>query len=87
MSGSVNLEIVDVRHNPTTDLLFFNIIGGSGYVNLTLRNVQGQAIINKTMVQSNTSYLNLSHLQNGIYLLEAIDIKTNSKAIYRILKN
>ena len=84
--GAVKLEIVDVRPNPTTNTVFFNVLGTSNNVRVTVNNLNGQQVLNKGLVATNNFSVNLSPLANGIYLLTATDALTNEKAIFKIVK-
>jgi hypothetical protein len=84
--GGNKLEIVDVRPNPTTGLVYFNVLGVSNNVNIAIRNLQGQTVINKNLIQANGFSVDLSSLATGMYILEAVDTKSQEKAVYKIVK-
>ncbi len=85
--GGGKIEIVDVRPNPTTGIVYFNVLGVSNNVNVAIRNLNGQTVIAKGLTQSNGFNIDLSKLATGMYILEVIDVKTNEKANYRVIKN
>jgi hypothetical protein len=84
--GGSNLEIVDVRPNPTTGLVYFNVLGVTNNVSIAIRNLQGQTVINKNLIQANGFSIDLSALTSGLYILEAVNTKTQEKAVYKLVK-
>jgi trimeric autotransporter adhesin len=85
--GAGKLEIVDVRPNPTTGTVYFNVLGTSNNINVAVRDLSGKEVIRKGLVQSNNFSLDLSKLATGMYILEAIDVKSNEKAVFKIVKD
>jgi hypothetical protein len=84
--GATSIEITDVRPNPTNGIVNFNIIGVNNNVNLAVRTLNGQTVITKNNTQSNNLSIDLSKLATGMYLIEAIDVKTQEKAVYKVVK-
>jgi hypothetical protein len=82
-----NLKIFDVKPNPTSGLISFSIEGIENEVNVVVRNMMGQAVMSEKFTQSNDINLDLQALNNGIYILEVKDIKTNNKISQRIIKH
>ncbi len=85
--GGGKLEIVDVRPNPTTGIVYFNVLGVSNNVNVAVRSLNGQTVIAKGLTNSNGFNIDLTALQTGMYILEVTDVKTNEKANYKVIKN
>jgi hypothetical protein len=84
--GGGKIEIVDVRPNPTTGIVYFNVLGANANVNVAIRDVSGKEVIRKGLVQSNSFSVDMSKLANGMYLLEAVDVRTGEKAIFKVGK-
>jgi hypothetical protein len=82
----LKLQLIDVKPNPTSGLVTFNISGISNDANIIVRNVMGQVVVTKTAVQTNVVTMDLQHLANGIYVIEVIDTITNEKVIQKIIK-
>ncbi len=85
--SSNKLEIVDVRPNPTKDVIRFNVIGATGNVAVAVRDLTGKQILTTTLVQSNSFTVDMSRLANGMYILEAVHTRTGDKAIFKVIKN
>jgi PKD repeat protein len=85
--GIGKLEIVDVRPNPTTGKVYFNILGASTNVQVTISDVTGKIVLIKGLVQSNNFSVNMSGLANGTYVLTAADALTGEKSVFKVLKN
>jgi hypothetical protein len=88
LRGKGVFEIVDVRPNPTNGKLNFNIAGNIGNSGLTVvvRSINGKEVMRKNLVQTNRFEVDMSALTGGLYLLEAIDVKTGDKAMYKVVK-
>ncbi len=84
--GSGKLEIVDVHPNPTTSLVYFNVLGVGNNVNIAVRNLSGKKIIRKGLVQSNSFSIDMSKLVNGMYILEVIDVRNGENAMFKVMK-
>jgi hypothetical protein len=84
--GGGKLEIVDVRPNPTTGTVYFNVLGANANVNVAVRDLSGKEVIRKGLVQSNGFSLDMSSLANGLYILEATDVRTSEKALFKVVK-
>jgi hypothetical protein len=84
--GVGKMEIVDVRPNPTTSMLYFNVLG-SYNVSFSISDLSGRILLNKELQQNNKFSVNVSGLPSGVYLLNVMDIKTGGKSFYKILKN
>jgi hypothetical protein len=85
--GAGSLEITDVRPNPTTGIVYFNIIGGTSNVNVVVRTLDGKQVMQKGLVQSSNFNIDLAPLATGMYLLEAVDVRTQEKAVFKIMKH
>jgi trimeric autotransporter adhesin len=85
--GAGKLEIVDVRPNPTTGTVYFNVLGTSGNVTVAITDLTGKLVINKGLVQSNNFSVDMSGLANGMYILAATDSRTGEKSVFKVLKN
>jgi hypothetical protein len=85
--GGGKIEIVDVRPNPTTGLVYFNVLGSNSNVQVAVRDLNGKEVIRKGLVQSNNFSIDLGRLANGMYILEAVDIRSGEKAIYKVMKH
>jgi hypothetical protein len=86
--GAGKLEIADVRPNPTKGILYLNLLGAdNNIVNLVVRALDGKQLISKNLVQSANLSVDLTALAAGMYLLEVTDIKTQEKAILKVVKN
>jgi Secretion system C-terminal sorting domain len=85
--GAGKIEIVDVRPNPTTGTVYFNVLGTSNNINVAVRDLSGKEVIRKGLVQSNSFSMDLSKLATGMYILEAIDVKSNEKAVFKLVKD
>jgi hypothetical protein len=86
LRGKGSLEIVDVRPNPTTGMLYFNIIGSSNTIRIVIRNIDGKEVVSKGLVQSNGFSIDMSALASGLYLLEATNMKDGERAVYKVVK-
>jgi hypothetical protein len=86
INGKINLEIVDIRPNPTSNVVFFNLLGTKGNVNVSIRDISGKLVIRKGSVRGNNFSIDLSSLANGTYILEATDVTLNEKAFCRVVK-
>jgi hypothetical protein len=84
--GATKIEIVDVRPNPTTGIVYFNILGSSSNVNIVVRDLTGKEVIRKGLVQRNSFSIDLSKQSKGIYVLEAVDVKTGEKTVFKVIK-
>ncbi len=85
--GAGKLEIVDVRPNPTTGTVYFNVLGTSNSVTVAITDLTGKVVISKGLVQSNNFSINMSGLANGIYILAATDTRTGEKSVFKVVKN
>jgi Secretion system C-terminal sorting domain/Immunoglobulin I-set domain len=85
LRGKGKFEIVDVRPNPTTGAINFNVIGSNTAITVVVRTLSGQQVMRSSLSQSNSFSLNLGGLSNGMYLLEAID-RNGEKATFKIVK-
>jgi PKD repeat protein len=84
--GSNKLEIVDVHPNPTNGIVYFNILSFNKAVKISLLNVSGQVLINKGIVRNNNFSIDMSKYASGIYVIEAKDLNTGEKSIFKIVK-
>jgi trimeric autotransporter adhesin len=85
LRGKGKFEIVDVRPNPTTGAINFNVIGSNTAITVVVRTLSGQQVMRSSLSQSNSFSLNLGGLSNGMYLLEATD-RNGEKATFKIVK-
>ncbi len=85
--GAGKLEIVDVRPNPTTGTLSFNVLGASSNIIVAVRDLSGKTLLNKGLVQSSNFSIDMSNLSTGMYILEATDVRSGEKAIFKVIKN
>ncbi len=85
--GAGKMEIVDVRPNPTNGVVYFNILSIGNNVNIAIRNLQGQTVIAKQLVQTNGFNVDLSALSSGMYILEATNVSTKEKAVFKLIKD
>jgi hypothetical protein len=81
-----SLKFLDVKPNPTSGLVSFTIDGVENDVNVTVKNIMGQAVMSEKLVQNNGITLDIQHLTNGIYMIEVEDVKTNQRGTHRIIK-
>jgi hypothetical protein len=84
--GGGAMQITDVRPNPSTGIVYFNIIGANNTANIVLRTLNGQQILHKNLVQSSNFNVDLAPLSAGVYILEAVDVVTQEKAVYKLVK-
>jgi hypothetical protein len=87
--GGGKLEIVDVRPNPTTGNLYFNLLGvnNNSQFTLTLRTIEGKAVLVKNnFIPLGAGVIDMSSLANGLYILEATDVRTSEKALFKVVK-
>ena len=84
--GTGNLEIVDVRPNPTTGIIYFNVLGTNTTLNLAVRDITGKTVLTKNFVQGSLSSLDLSKLAAGVYVIETVDANTKEKAVFKVVK-
>jgi hypothetical protein len=83
LRGKGGFEIVDVRPNPTSGKLYFNVIGNQGNsLQLVVRSINGQEVSRQQLVQSNNFQVDLSNQSKGIYMLEVTDRRSGARAIY-----
>jgi hypothetical protein len=85
--GAGKLEIVDVRPNPTTGTVYFNVLGSGNSVTVVVNDLSGKLVINKGLVQNNNFSIDMSTLVSGMYVLAATDTRTGEKSVFKILKN
>jgi hypothetical protein len=85
--GTGKLEIVDVRPNPTSGTLYFNVLGANSNINVAIRDLSGKTLLNKTLVQSSNFNVDMSTLSTGMYILEATDVRNGEKAMFKVIKN
>ena len=85
LRGKGNFEIVDVRPNPATSLVYFNVIGSNSAITVVVRSLDGREVTRTSLSQSNAFSINLGGLANGMYMLEATD-RNGEKATYKIIK-
>lgn len=86
LRGSGKFEVVDVRPNPTSNVVYFNVIGGSDNITLTLRSLDGRQVMSRKVTAGNAGYsLDLSAQAAGMYMLEAVDV-SGMKATFKIVK-
>jgi hypothetical protein len=87
LRGAGKLEIVDVQPNPTTGTVYFNILGSSNSVTVTINDFTGKVVINKGFVQNNNFSIDMSALASGTYILVATDTRTSEKSVFKVVKN
>ncbi|MBA4239970.1 MAG: hypothetical protein C0448_04555 [Sphingobacteriaceae bacterium] len=84
-------HITNVRPNPTKDILSYDIISfGKGQIDVELISFTGEIISyeNKSIEQGkNTSSMNLSNLNNGVYLLKVKFESSGETLIQKVIKN
>jgi hypothetical protein len=85
--GGGKLEFADVHPVPTTGMVYFNLLGNSSNINVTVRDLNGREMVRRGMVQSSNFSVDLGNLSNGLYILEAIDLQNGEKAVFKIVKN
>lgn len=86
LRGNGKFEVVDVRPNPTSNVVYFNVIGGSDNITLTLRSLDGKQVLSRKVTAGNAGYsLDLSAQAGGMYMLEAVDA-SGMKATFKIVK-
>jgi trimeric autotransporter adhesin len=85
--GRDQLEIVDVRPNPATNKIYFNIIGGSNNPKtVVVRSLDGKELMRSVQQPTNSFSLDMSAFASGLYLLEATDTGSGEKAIFKVVK-
>lgn len=87
--GAGKLEIVDVRPNPTTGNLYFNLLGvnNNSQFTLILRTIDGKTVMVKNnFTPLGASVIDMSKLANGMYILEAVDVRNLEKAVFKVMK-
>jgi hypothetical protein len=84
--GAGKLEIVDVRPNPTTGTLYFNVLGATSNLNVVVRDLSGKAVIKKGLLQNGNFSIDMSQLAGGMYMLEAVDVRNGEKAMFKVVK-
>jgi hypothetical protein len=84
--GAGKLEIVDVRPNPTTGTLYFNVLGATSNLNVLVRDLSGKVVIKKGLLQNGNFNIDMGQLSGGIYMLEAIDVRNGEKAMLKVVK-
>jgi hypothetical protein len=85
LRGKGKFEIVDVRPNPTTGLVYFNLLGNSTGATVVVRSINGSEVMRKSMLQTSGSSIDMSRFAPGMYLLEATD-RNGEKATFKIVK-
>lgn len=85
LRGKGQFEIVDVRPNPTTGNVYFNLVGSSGGTTVVVRSMNGVEVMRKQFTQPSNFSINMSALANGLYILEATD-RNGEKATFKITK-
>jgi GEVED domain len=85
LRGKGKFEIVDVRPNPTTGLVYFNLLGNSTGATVVVRSLNGSEIMRKSLLQSASFSVDMSGFASGMYLLEATD-RNGEKATFKIVK-
>lgn len=86
LRGKGKMEIVDVRPNPTTGNLYFNVIGGSNSnLNIVVRSINGKEVMHTSLIQGSAFSVNLGGLASGIYTLEATN-RNGEKAVFKVVK-
>ena len=86
--GAGSIEIVDVRPNPTTGTVYFNVIGFSSNISVKVLDMSGKTVAIKANINTtNNGSVDMGNLANGTYILQATDAKTGERAIFKIVKN
>ena len=86
--GAGSIEIVDVRPNPTTGTVYFNVIGFSSNISVKVLDMSGKTVAIKANINTtNNGSVDMANLANGTYILQATDAKTGERAIFKIVKN
>jgi hypothetical protein len=87
LRGKGAFEIVDVRPNPASNTVYFNVIGsGNGNINIAVRTLNGAAVMRKTFVAGTPMSLDMSALPAGYYLLQATETGTGNNTVLSISK-
>lgn len=85
LRGKGKFEIVDVRPNPTTGTLYFNLVGSSTGATVVVRSMNGTQVLRKQFTQPSNFSIDMSGLAGGLYILEATD-RNGEKAVFKISK-
>jgi trimeric autotransporter adhesin len=78
--------VTEIRPNPTSGMVDFTVVGASDELSITVRNLQGQALIRKNLTSAQSGSIDLSNFANGVYVLEATDTITGAKIVYKLVK-
>ena len=85
LGSSVNVKF-SLYPNPSTDVVgikFDNIT--NGHFNVQIYNAQGQVVLSKELVVSESSYVRLGTLPSGSYWLRLTDKKSQSSCVNQLL--
>lgn len=85
LRGKGKFEIVDVRPNPTTGTVYFNLVGSSTGATVVVRSMNGTQVLVKQFTQPSNFSIDMSGLAGGLYILEATD-RNGEKAVFKISK-
>lgn len=85
LRGKGKFEIVDVRPNPTSGTVYFNLVGSTTGSTVVVRNMNGAEMMRKQFTQPSNFSIDISGLANGLYILEATD-RNGEKATFKINK-
>jgi hypothetical protein len=82
------LQIVNVKPNPTSGLISFNVAGFDNDVNVSVSvsDMTGKTVMSKKSIQSKEVSLDMQSLPNGLYMIEVRDNSNNDKVTRRIIK-
>jgi subtilisin family serine protease len=74
--GETNLTVYP---NPTDDVLFIELRGGTGIANMALYDLQGRAVETRhgTSLQGGTATINVRNVPAGVYVLQVTDADGN----------
>jgi PKD repeat protein len=84
--GSNKLEIVDIHPNPTNGIVYFNVLGFNKNVRVRLTDVSGKVLINNGIMLNSNFNIDMTKLASGVYLIEAMDMLSGDKSIFKVVK-
>ncbi len=84
--GSNKLEILDIHPNPTNGVVYFNVLGFNKNVRVRLTDVSGKVLINNGIMLNSNFSIDMTKLASGVYLVEAMDMLSGDKSIFKVVK-
>jgi hypothetical protein len=79
-----NSNDVKLYPNPAEDIVYIDIGKTTEMVNLELFNINGELVLQDKLTTQNLS-LKTHHLQSGVYIVVITNLKTNTRAIKKLV--